>query len=244
MTIDLFDKAFKLLRRNYGSPGLDGISLKEVKKNYSRHKNILSSKYNRGEINSLPIKTTTIIDYGGQEREIFVYCIYERWLQMYLKLQIEPSIEKNLKDYVFGYRKDKTMEDLRNYMIKTGVELVLHLDIVKYFEQIDKEQLFAYLGGILGVDRDILVKLHRSVSHVDTGLPQGNVLSPILSNTYLMSFDELFPERYARFSDDLYFALDTLEEKDSVIEKVSAQLLKLNLKINYNKLEITNVNEL
>jgi retron-type reverse transcriptase len=142
---------------------------------------------------------------------------------MYLKLQIEQCIENNLKDYVFGYRKGRTMENLRDYVIKSGVEHVLHLDMVKYFDRIDKERLFDYMEEALGIDKNILVKIRRSVSHTDTGLPQGNVLSPILSNTYLIPFDELFPNGYARFSDDLYFSLDMLEEKDSVIRKVSAQ---------------------
>ncbi len=243
MTTDLLDKAFKLLRRNYGCPGLDGVSLREIKKDYNKHKNVVLGKYTENQVNSLSIKTTTIIDYGGKEREIFVYCIHERWLQMYLKLQIEHDIEKNLKSYVFGYRKGVTMKDLHSYLLNTGLEHILHLDIAKYFDQIDRESLFNFLEHNIGVSRDILVKIQKSVSHTNKGLPQGNVLSPILSNVYLIPFDKCFPENYARFSDDLYFALGTPRKKDEMVKKISEHLLKHKLKINYSKLEIKNVNK-
>ncbi|MBN1162750.1 hypothetical protein JXA34_03330 [Patescibacteria group bacterium] len=243
MTADVLDKSFKFLRRNYGCPGLDGISLKKMKRDYIKHKNIVSRKYIEDQINVLPIKTTTIIDYTGRDRDIFVYCIHERWLQMYLKLQIKQNVERTLEDYVFGYRKGMTMGNLNDYLRSIGSKYVVHLDIVRYFDHIDREILFNYLVSTVGVDGDILVKIRKSVSHTNKGLPQGNVLSPILSNVYLTPFDRFFPKRYARFSDDLYFALDTLEEKDGLIEKADAQLRKLNLKINYTKLEVKNANE-
>lgn len=227
----------------YNEICLDGVSLREIKKDYNKHKNVVLGKYIRDQVSSLPVKTTTIIDYGGKEREIFVYCIHERWLQMYLKLQIEQNIEESLKSYVFGYRKGVTMKDLHSYLLSTGLAHILHLDIAKYFDQIDREPLFNFLEHNIGVSGDTLVKIQKSVSHTDKGLPQGNVLSPVLSNAYLTPFDECFPENYARFSDDLYFALDTPRKKDEMVEKISERLLKHKLKINYSKLEIKNVNK-
>ncbi len=244
MKLDLIDKAFLLLRRNYGCPGIDGIPLREIKRDYEKHRSLLLEKYDSDQINTLPIKKTTIIDYNGKDRDIFVYCVYERWLQMYLKLQIEPGIESKLKNYVFGYRKSLTMKDLRQQLVDTGLAHILHLDIAKYFDRIDRELLFDYLEHTFNIDIGILFKIRKSVSHTSRGLPQGNVLSPILSNIYLLPFDEIFPEQFARFSDDLYFALDKPKDKDAIIAKVNEYLQKLGLKLNYSKLEIKNVDQL
>ncbi|EKD99628.1 MAG: hypothetical protein ACD_22C00220G0003 [uncultured bacterium] len=233
----LLNKAFKILRRNYGCPGLDGISIKEIKHSYKHHLKAISSKITRGEINTLPVKIVPITDYRGNTRNVFVYCVYERWIQAYLKLQIEPMVEKLMYPYVYGYRRGLDGNMLNAYITKNKMKRVLHIDIEKFFDNIDTNILCRNLSEEMYINKALLIAIQKTI-WAGVGLPQGNVLSPILSNLYLNNLDQHFPTNYARFSDDMYFAFTDPKCINPLVSKVTAVLSKLNLTINFKKVEI------
>ena len=238
------DKAFKILRRNYGCPGLDGLSFREIKRDYSFHKSVVLEKYETCSVNTLPIKKLQIVDYGSKPRSIFVYCLYERWLQMYLKLQLTQKVNNILADYVFGYRPGLDMKLLKEYAKTFSGRYVLHIDLEKFFDNIDRKILINHLKTNFGVEDSVLVRVSKSLSRTGRGLPQGNVLSPLLSNAYLSAFDNAFTKNYARFSDDLYFAFDEASGEDTIIFQLIPKLNRLGLSINFQKIEVFNAERL
>ncbi|MFH1407886.1 MAG: reverse transcriptase domain-containing protein [Patescibacteria group bacterium] len=234
----VLDKAFKILRRNYGCPGLDGLSIKEIKRDFDFHKAVVLEKYNTASINILPIKKVRILDYSDKLRSVFVYCLYERWLQMCLKLQLAQKVNNCLASYVFGYRPGFDMEMLKKYIKMFGKKYVLHLDLEKYFDSINREVLLKQMETQLNVEDFILTRVNQSLSHINYGLPRGNALSPVLSNMYLSRFDMQFKDSYARFSDDLFFTFDKVNERDVIINEITPELRNLGLSINFQKTEV------
>ncbi|EKE00248.1 MAG: hypothetical protein ACD_22C00069G0007 [uncultured bacterium] len=240
----LLKTALKVLRRNYGCPGLDGVSVRDIKRNYNYHLQKVIHKLEAGDINTLRIKHVYINDYRGNCREIYVYCLYERWIQSYLKLQINKEIDNHLCPYVFGYRKGLSSGMLSNYIFGLGAEKTMHLDIEKFYESINLDLLMNKLYRLLDHRKEVVPLIIKSLSNNNcTGLPQGNVLSPMLSNLYLSDVDHSFERNYARFSDDMYFAYNTRDEEKAIIEKVTGLLSTLGLKINWSKVEVLNLNE-
>lgn len=71
---------------------------------------------------------------------------------------------------------------------------------------------------------------------VAKGLPQGAVLSPLLANLYLHSFDQYVTSRlkaYVRYADDFVIFTETKEEAERLSEGASAYLSgKLKLSVN------------
>ena len=235
---DLLKKAFQVLRRNYGCPGNDGVSIKDIKKNYEHYESIVwkSLKTNSYNFEKHP-KRTAITDYSGNKRTIFVYNVIERWFQQCIKLQIEPVIDAVLPEYVYGYRRKKSDTDSYNYILKNNPRFILRVDTRNYFESINREKLLVLLKE-LGVSGDLLRVMSKSFGHYKEGLPSGHVLSCVLSNLYLSNFDSNFTKNYTRYSDDMMFALGSIVEVIKTIFLIKKLLKTQGLYLNYKKTKI------
>lgn len=99
----------------------------------------------------------------------------------------------------------------------------------------DRRYLYDRLLANTSIKQGMLNKIDLCLSHISNGLPPGNVLSPLLSNYYLTEIDNMFESEYARFSDDMFFAINSENEKDAIIHKVSDKLAAINLSINFEK---------
>ena len=103
----IYKKAIKILKRNYGCPGKDGLRLSEIKKDYFTHLDILQELIYSGEIfKQKNFYRTQITDYTGQKRNIFVYNIYTRWYQQCIRILIEKEISHLIHPYVYSYKRN------------------------------------------------------------------------------------------------------------------------------------------
>lgn len=234
----LLKRAFRILKRNYGCPGNDRISIKDIKRNYIHYENIVWENLKEYNYNfEKQPKRTVIIDYLGNKRVIFVYNIIERWIQQFIKLQIESVIDASLSEHVYAYRRGKNYVDSYNYILKNNPNFILRTDIKNYFESINKEKLFILLKE-LGINNNLLRITKESLEHCTTGLPPGHVLSCLLSNLYLKDFDSNFPQYYVRYSDDMMFALKTRLGIYRTMWIVSKLLRVQRLRLNHKKTRI------
>lgn len=228
-------KSFRILRRNYGCPGNDGISIQTIKSDLHFHIDCLANQIlnNNFEFERSP-KSTTIIDYLGNPRSVMVYNMYERWLQEYIRTLSQDIIDSFLSNHVYGYRRKKKDIEAYKYILESSPRFILRLDIRNFFGAINREYLFKMLYEI-GLDAKIIELIRKSFESFSNGLPQGHVMSPLLSNFYLHKFDSNFPESYTRYADDMIFRLEKREDMDSLLKKIESLLEALNLKLNEDK---------
>lgn len=234
----LIKKAFKITRRNYGCCGNDGIYIRNIKENFSEFQNDLkNSLYNlKFDFEKSP-KESIISDYQGKLRKIYVYNLKERVFQGILKLIIENEVTNLLKDYVYGFRRGKTDIQSYQYILKNNPLYILKVDIKDYFESISKENLYIFINQ-LNVDFRVLDLVKDAINHKLSGIPQGNVLSPILSNLYLAEFDKYFESNYTRFGDDMLFGIFNHFDIDKTLNNIKLKLENYNLDINTSKIKI------
>lgn len=228
-------KAFTILRRNYGCPGNDGISIQIIKSDFNNHLNYIIDQVenNKFKFEESP-KKTTITDYLGKPRTIVVYNVYERWVQEYIRMVSQDSINAFLSNHVYGYRRNKKDVEAYNYILESSPQFVLRLDIFKFFDSINQKILFLMMEETeLGLEIVNLMK--QSFASYPSGLPQGHVMSPLLSNFYLYKFDSNFLEGYTRYADDMIFRIEKPENVASLIKKVTKLLEIINLKLNIKK---------
>lgn len=231
-------KAFRIIRRNYGCPGNDGISIGMIRKNYEIHESIIWERLKNGNfLFEKNPKNTTIKDYLGKNRDIYVYNVGERWVQEFLRLQIEPVLDTFLAEYAYAFRRKKSDLGSYKYILKNNPNFILRLDIENYFNSIHKENLLTSLAEI-GLKKEILKLVEKSLNHCEKGLPLGHVLSPLLSNFNLKNFDAIFPKNYTRYSDDMMFALSDAREVQGILASVKKLLKSYGFSLNSAKMKL------
>lgn len=235
-----FDKAFRVIRRNYGCPGPDGLSIKHIKSDYQSHKKYLQQQLQNNTFKFGVPRYSLITKNGPKVRTIYIYNLYDKWIQQCINISIEPYyIEPLLAPYVFFSRRGigDGRKAAAKYILKSKPKYLLRLDILDFFASINRAKLIALLKST-PIPDNLIKLIEDSFIHLPRGIPIGNVLSPKLSNLYLSPLDQLFPKNYARYCDDMFFALSNQAEKSSVIGKVSESLSKLELALNIKKINL------
>jgi RNA-directed DNA polymerase len=234
----LLKKAFRIIRRNYGCPGIDGISISDVRRHYARFEIEQIARFENGTFvgDSLP-KKVEISDYLGKRRKIFVYSVLERWSQEFIKLKLSPFVENALADCVYAFRQNKSDLDSYTDIIRGHPNHILRIDIKDFFDSTDRTALMQQLEDIF-VPHDIIGLVRQSLAHYPTGLPQGNVLSCMLSNLSLTDFDKLFPINYTRFGDDMMFACESRAEVFQCLGYATKHLQARGFSVNGQKTRI------
>jgi len=226
------------MRRNYGCPGNDRLSIKYIRANYQKYENlVLESLINGTYVFEKEPKRILINDYLKKEREIFIYNVTDRWVQQFLKLQIEPLVEVELPEYVYAFRRGKCDIDSYHYILINTPKYILRTDIKNYFNSLDKEKILRKLRG-MHVEDGILGSVEKSMEHCKKGIPPGHVLSCIFSNVSLIDFDIKFSKNYTRYSDDMMFSCKTKLETYLTLLKVTMLLKKEKLYLNHAKTRI------
>jgi RNA-directed DNA polymerase len=158
-------------------------------------------------------------------RPIQVPAVRDRVVAKALALLIGPDLKKFDHPFSFGYRTGLSRNNAIAAIHKAaavGLTWVLEADITNFFGEVNNLLLFEKLFKVVGKpsiknliiqavvneigNRDQIVPKHRgSFPQAGEGIPQGAILSPMLANFYLSSFDAEMEKRgfqMVRYADD------------------------------------------
>ncbi len=218
------------------SPGPDGLTSADLKLNKDEYLHALSSSLADGIYLPGAVKKICLTDESGKERTIEIRNAMERHLLKALHEVLYTATDEQFDFCVYAFRQghgylDAVRSVLRGF--KQGFQSGLAADIDAFFDSIPPPILELQLLGLLGPDP--ILKLLNTVIHLrPLGLEQGNPLSPLLANLYLLPLDrELIRTgfHYVRYADDLVL----LDKKNADAQKLEAlvsevlSLLKLRL---------------
>jgi RNA-directed DNA polymerase len=198
---------------------------------------------------------------GGQVRVLGIPAIRDRVVQGALKLILEPIFEADFHDGSYGYRPKRTAQQAVDRVAEAIVRnktRVIDVDLAAYFDSVRHDLLLAKVARRV-TDRDLLhlLKLMLKASG-KRGVPQGGVISPLLSNIYLTEVDAMLERakavtangthtyvEYARYADDLVILVNHDRRQDWLVEKVNQrlreELAKLDLRLNEEKSRIVDL---
>jgi RNA-directed DNA polymerase len=181
--------------------------------------------------------------------------IRDRVVQGALKLILEPVFEADFQPGSYGYRPKRTAHDAIKRVAEAIAQRktrVLDFDLRAYFDNVRHDRLLEKVAQRVD-DKDImhLLKLMLKASG-KKGVPQGGVISPLLSNLYLNEVDKMLERarevtrngkytnvEYARFADDLVVLINAYKRHDWLIGAVNKRLreefAKLQVEINDEK---------
>lgn len=248
----LYD-AWDKVKSKGSAGGVDGVTIHEFEKEKHKQIMLLAEELKARAWKPYPYLEISIPKSKdlSENRRLGMVAVRDKIVQQAIRAIIEPRYERIFLGCSYGYRPYKgAAKAIRRVLAechKSQYKFVLRLDIDNFFDSIDHEILQKRLIAT-GTDAELvrLIMLcmqmgkvkHSSRKWVDTlyGTPQGAVLSPVLSNLYLHSFDQFATSRnvpYIRYADDFLYLTETREQAEDILEKTEAYLKeKLHLALN------------
>ncbi|MFY9259762.1 MAG: group II intron reverse transcriptase/maturase [Gallionella sp.] len=219
---DILMFAYRLVRANKGSPGVDGMDFKDIEQKIGIDTFLseLVQDLKDRTYHPSPVRRVMIPKADGSMRPLGIPTIRDRVAQMAVKLVIEPIFEADFCPNSYGFRPKKSAHDAVNEIAEAlhqGYTQVIDADLSKYFDSIPHSKLLAVVAERI-VDGAILhiIKLWLKAPVIgedengnrknvgggkanSKGTPQGGVISPLLSNCYLHVLDRIWERHQLRW---------------------------------------------
>jgi RNA-directed DNA polymerase len=260
--LETLHAAYALAKQNNGAPGIDGVTFTAIEEaGVEAFLGQLRDELVSRTYRPLRNRRVEIPKEGGKVRVLGIPAIRDRVVQGALKLILEPIFEADFHDGSYGYRPKRTAQQAVDRVAEAIVRnktRVIDVDLAAYFDSVRHDLLLAQVARRV-TDRDILhlVKLMLKAAG-KRGVPQGGVISPLLSNIYLTEVDAMLERakgvtangthtyvEYARYADDLVILVNNDRRQDWLVEAVHQrlreELAKLDLRLNEEKSRIVDL---
>ena len=254
--LETLHAAYRLARDNNGAPGIDGVTFVAIEAGgVERMIEGLREELVQGTYRPLRVRKVEIPKEGGKVRILSIPAIRDRVVQGALKLVLEPIFEADFQPGSFGYRPKRSPQDAVRRVseaIIQGKTYVIDLDLRAFFDTVRHDIVLSKVGQ--RVDDDAILRLLRMMMKATgkRGVPQGGVISPLLSNIYLNEVDRMLERakentrtgrwaaiEYARFADDLIVLVDFhprhVRLRAAVEQRLREELAKLQVEVNEEK---------
>jgi RNA-directed DNA polymerase len=252
-------KAYEMAKENNGAPGKDGVTFESIESSVGGVDGFLEQI--RDELvgrRYLPLRNrrVEIPKEGSQKARVLgIPSIRDRVVQGALMLILEPIFEADFQPGSFGFRRRRSPHQAIHRVVVGVSEAktrVIDLDLKAYFDNVRHHLLMEKVAKRVQ-DNDVmhLLKLILKAGG-KKGVPQGGVISPLLSNIYLNEVDRMLerakevtqrgrfvPLEYARYADDLVVLVDFHPRYEWLLDKVNKrlreELQKIQVEVNEEK---------
>ncbi|MCL6592254.1 MAG: group II intron reverse transcriptase/maturase [Firmicutes bacterium] len=231
-----------------------------------------------------PIRRVHIPKPGKSEkRPIGIQAIIDRIIQECIRIVIEPILEAQFFAHSYGFRPmrdaKQALARVSNLVHRTSYHWIVEGDISKYFDTINHRCLIQKLWHMGIRDRRLLIIIKQMLKAGimneiiinKDGVSQGSLLSPLLANAYLDTFDQwvtreweqketkrkyskdygriaslkrtkLKPVYLIRYADDWVLITNTKENAEKWKLRIAKYLrTRLKLKLSEEKTKLTNI---
>ena len=239
--LETLREAYALAKRNDGSPGIDGVTFEAIEAGGAESfLEQIREELVTGEYLPLRNRRQEIPKDGGKVRVLGIPAIRDRVVQGALKLIVEPIFEADFQAGSYGYRPRRSAHAAVKRVAEAIVSnktRVIDVDLSSYFDNIRHHLLLEKVARRVN-DGDVLALLKKILkANGKKGVPQGGVISPLLSNVYLNEVDRMLERakettregqytyvEYVRWADDLVILVDAYQRHDWLLAAVDKRL--------------------
>lgn len=259
---DIMTYAWKQVKANRGSAGIDRVTIQYIKEIYGEKRFIKETcgQMKNGTYRPSPVRRVDIPKGDGRTRPLGIPTVRDRLVQMATKIVLESIFEADFKDFSYGFRPKRSAHDALKKIMETvnngKIYWVVDVDIKGYFDNISHEKLMKLVEQrvcdrkVLKLIRGWLIagimkddQFHESV----IGSPQGGVISPLLANIYLNYLDTIWEKQFAhlgtmvRYADDLVVLCYRKAEAYESVQVLKTIFARLELTMNTEKSKLVNI---
>ena len=254
--METLHEAYDSAKNNDGAPGIDGVTFEAVEaQGVEAFLGQIRHELIERDYKPLPARRQEIPKDGGKVRILSIPALRDRVAQGALKLILEPIFEADFQPGSFGYRPNRSARDAVDRVadaIAQQKTRIIDIDLRSYFDNVRHDRLLAKVAQRVD-DADVMHLLKIMLkANGKRGVPQGGVISPLLSNIYLTDVDRMLEQakettrngkytyvEYARFADDLVILIDAHPRHDwlmgAVEKRLREELAKLQVEVNEEK---------
>ena len=253
------NQAYKRVKANQGAAGVDAMSIAELLPWINENRDRLIVSLLDGSYQPQTVRGVEIPKPGGGKRQLGIPTVVDRLVQQAILQVLEPILDPAFSASSFGFRPGKSahqaLAQAQSY-VADGREIVVDLDLEKFFDRVNHDILMSRLARRIG-DKRLLRIVRRFLQagmmqggvriERHEGTPQGGPLSPLLANLLLDDLDkelERRGHRFCRYADDCNIYVRSRAAGERVMASLVAFLEgKLRLKVNQAKSAVAAVVE-
>lgn len=243
-------QALKRVRRNKGSPGIDGMTVGELEPYLRDHWPAIREQLLAGSYQPSAVKRQLIPKSGGGMRQLGIPTVLDRFVQQLLLQVLQPTFDPTFSEHSHGFRPGRRAHDAvrkAQQYLQDGRRWVVDVDLERFFDRVNHDVLMGKLQNriddprMLRIIRRYLeagIMADGMVTERHEGTPQGGPLSPLLANVLLDEVDkelERRGHRFVRYADDCNVYVRSKRAGEDVLAVLRQQYAKLRLRINDGK---------
>jgi len=244
-------RALRQVKRNKGSPGIDGKTVEELPVYLKEYWPQIRERLLSGTYRPKAVRRVEIAKPGGGVRTLGIPTVLDRLIQQAIAQVLQSQWDEHFHDHSYGFRPNRSahqaIRQSQSY-VQSGYSWVVDCDLESFFDQVNHDVLMSRLkrrtkdGDVLRlINRYIKVgvregnKTRRSTE----GLPQGGPLSPILSNIVLNELDlelDRRGHRFVRYADDVQVYVKSRQAGERTMRNLQRFISEqLRLRVNTQK---------
>jgi len=249
-------QAWKRVKSNSGSYGIDQVSIGEVEINPSKHLYKLWNRLSSGSYFPEAVREKGIPKGNGEIRYLGIPTVCDRVAQEVIREELEQILEPLFSKNSFAYRPNKSAHDAVEQCKQNcqRFKWAIDLDIKGFFDNIDCGLLIRALRHYTKTEYHIMyvkrwlrapiIKENGEIQQRTKGTPQGGVISPLLSNLFLhVTFDKWFEKQfpalaYERYADDIIVHCHSQKQAEYVLDMISRRMTECKLELHPDKTKI------
>jgi group II intron reverse transcriptase/maturase len=249
-------RAFKRVRQNQGSPGVDGMTVEDLPTYLRACWPGLREALLAGTYQPQVVRRCAIPKRGGGIRQLGIPTVLDRFIQQAMLQVLQPIFDPTFSEHSHGFRPGRRAHDAvreAQQYVQDGRRWVVDVDLEQFFDRVNHDVLMGLLASRIG-DRRLLriIRCYLEAGSMANGVvveryegtPQGGPLSPLLANVLLDRVDKALERRghaFVRYADDCNVYVRSRRAGERVLHVLRGLYAKLRLRVNEEKSAVARV---